>query len=89
MGTPASDISETKLWRSSRASSHPRSGLRPWLRCGMSGDVPRVKRRPETRGEYQVLVLPPLPRSLAELVLALAVEAKCVDAALWQIERAP
>jgi hypothetical protein len=47
-----------------------------------AADASRPKRCADAGGEHEVVVMPPVPRSLAELVLTLAVEAERVGAAL-------
>lgn len=53
-------------------------------------DQPKVPKRSgaDAGGEHEAVVMPPVPRSLAELVLTVAVEAERVSAALPQLKRA-
>ena len=47
-----------------------------------AADVSRPERRADAGAEHQVIVVPPIPRSFAELVLTVAVETKRISAAL-------
>lgn len=47
-----------------------------------TADVPSPERGADSGGEHQVIIVPPVRRSLAELVLTVSVETERIGAAL-------